>query len=143
MQWDQFVQACPGLAEVARKRFIRDQLVLVGNLRSDGWPRISPCEVDIAAGHLFLGMMWRSTKAMDLLRDPRLVVHSVQCNREATEGDLKLMAGRSTFRTCPFEQRFAQRSTPGSDGLQQNPTIICFRSTWSAPAMLPSEMADG
>ncbi len=90
MQWAQFADACPDLAEITRQRFVRDQLVLVGTLRTDGWPRISPCEVDIAAGHLFLGMMWRSKKAMDLQRDSRLVVHSVQCNREAAEGDIKL-----------------------------------------------------
>jgi hypothetical protein len=31
-----------------------------------------------------------SPKALDLLRDPRLVVHSVTCNREGTDGDIKL-----------------------------------------------------
>lgn len=90
MRWEEFTRACSELAEMVQKRFVRDQLVLVGTLRGDGWPRISPCEVDITAGHLLLGMMWQSTKARDLLRDPRLVVHSVQCDREATEGDIKL-----------------------------------------------------
>lgn len=90
MRWDEFSQTCPETAGVAQARFVRDQLVMVGTLRTDGWPRISPCEVDIAAGHLFLGMMWHSKKALDLQRDPRLVVHSVQCNREAADGDVKL-----------------------------------------------------
>ena len=35
-------------------------------------------------------MMWRSKKALDLLRDPRCVVHSVTCDRMGTDGDLKL-----------------------------------------------------
>src|SRR2546427_11666791 len=87
MQWELFVKACPEISEVARARFARDQLVMVGTLRRDGWPRVSPCETDIAAGHLFCGMMWQSTKALDLLRDPRLTVHSVTCNREGTDGD--------------------------------------------------------
>jgi hypothetical protein len=39
-----------------------------------------------------LGMMWRSPKALDLLRDPRLVVHSVVSRREGDEGDFKLYA---------------------------------------------------
>lgn len=90
MQWNAFVAACPELAELGQARFARDELVMVGTLRKDGWPRISPCEVDLAAGHLFLGMMWRSAKARDLQRDPRVVVHSVTCNREGTDGDLKL-----------------------------------------------------
>jgi hypothetical protein len=34
--------------------------------------------------------MWRSPKALDLLRDPRIVVHSVTCKREGTDGDIKL-----------------------------------------------------
>ena len=37
-----------------------------------------------------LGMMWRSPKALDLERDPRLVVHSVVSSRMGTEGDFKL-----------------------------------------------------
>src|SRR5213594_2952279 len=94
MQWESFIKACPEISEVARARFIRDQLVMVGTLRADGWPRISPCEIDIAAGHLFLGMMWQSKKALDLIRDPRLVVHSVTCNREGTDGDVKRQGDR-------------------------------------------------
>jgi Pyridoxamine 5'-phosphate oxidase len=90
MQWDEFERACPDLAHEARARFEKDQLVMLGTLRRDGWPRISPCEVDFAAGHLFLGMMWRSPKALDLLRDPRITVHSVTVNREGTHGDIKL-----------------------------------------------------
>jgi hypothetical protein len=90
MRWDEFERACPELAEEGRRRFVADQLVLLGTNRKDGWPRISPCEVDLAAGHLFLGMMWRSMKALDLHRDPRVVVHTVQCDREAAQGDLKL-----------------------------------------------------
>jgi hypothetical protein len=90
MRWEHFERSCPDLAALARDRFARDQLVMLGTLRRDGSPRISLCEVDITAGHLFLGMMWRSPKALDLIRDPRIVVHSVTCNREGTDGDIKL-----------------------------------------------------
>ena len=37
-----------------------------------------------------LGMMWRSRKALDLLRDARLTVTTTQCDREGTTGDVKL-----------------------------------------------------
>ena len=90
MRWDGFAKACPEVAERAEERFRKDELVTLGTLRVDGSPRVSPCEVDFAAGHLFLGMMWRSRKALDLLRDPRIVVHSIQAEREPTEGDIKL-----------------------------------------------------
>jgi hypothetical protein len=90
VRWDEFTQACPEIATRAEERFSTDELVMLGTLRADGSPRISPCEVDFTAGHLFLGMMWRSRKALDLLRDPRIVVHSIQAEREPTEGDIKL-----------------------------------------------------
>jgi hypothetical protein len=41
-------------------------------------------------GELLLGMMWRSPKALDLLRDDRCVLHSCTADRMGTEGDFKL-----------------------------------------------------
>jgi hypothetical protein len=90
MIWTAFAESCPEIASVAEERFARDELVLVGTLREDGWPRLSPVEPDVAAGHLFLGMMWRSGKALDLLRDPRITVHSVPSDRMNPGGDVKL-----------------------------------------------------
>lgn len=65
-------------------------LVVLGTIRSDGWPRISPCEAYVADGDLMLGMMWQSKKALDLLRDPRVTVATPQADREPVYGDLKL-----------------------------------------------------
>jgi len=90
MRWDAFAQAAPRLAAMAEERFRKDELAVLGTIRPDGSPRISPCEVDFAAGRLFLGMMWQSRKATDLLRDPRVVVHSVPPDRMGEGGDIKL-----------------------------------------------------
>jgi hypothetical protein len=90
MRWDEFAAACPELAQLGEERLRTRELCLVGTLRRNGWPRISPVEPDFAAGELMLGMMWRSPKAFDLLRDPRLVVHSVVSSRMGTDGDFKL-----------------------------------------------------
>jgi hypothetical protein len=90
MRWEEFVEVCPEIGRAARERFERDQLVLLGTISREGWPRISPCELDFAEGHLLMGMMWRSPKALDLLRGSPLVVHSVQADRRATEADIKL-----------------------------------------------------
>jgi hypothetical protein len=35
-------------------------------------------------------MIWRSVKALDLRRDPRLTVHSLPPGKDNSEGDLKL-----------------------------------------------------
>lgn len=42
MRWDAFEQSCPEIAGPARERFAKDQVVLVGTIRKDGSPRISP-----------------------------------------------------------------------------------------------------
>jgi hypothetical protein len=90
MRWGGFEAACPEIAGLARARFTQDQLVMLGTIRPDGAPRVSPTEVDLAEGHLFLGMMWRSLKALDLLRDPRIAVCSVPSDKANRGGDVKL-----------------------------------------------------
>jgi hypothetical protein len=90
MRWDDFARACPRIAEPARERFEADEVVMLGTLRADGSPRISGNEPDFVEGHLFLGMMWESRKALDLRRDPRCTVHSVPHTRMNPGGDVKL-----------------------------------------------------
>ncbi len=90
MRWDAFERACPEIAGLARDRLAKDEVVLVGTLRRDGSPRVSPNECDFTAGRLFVSMMWRSRKALDLLRDPRVVVHSTPSDRMNPGGDIKL-----------------------------------------------------
>jgi hypothetical protein len=95
VRWEEFAAACPEIADPGAERFRRQELCMLGTLRADGSPRISPCELDFAAGHLILGMMWRSRKALDLLRDPRCVLHTCTTDRMGTEGDAKI-SGRAT-----------------------------------------------
>lgn len=90
MDWSEFSQAAPELAELGWEHFQRHQLCMLGTLRANGWPRISPCELDLVDGRLLLGMMWHSPKALDLVRDPRCVLHSCTSDRMGTEGDFKL-----------------------------------------------------
>lgn len=100
MRWDAFAEACPQIAGPAAERFSADEVVMLGTIRADGRPRLSPCELDFAAGRLCFGMMWRSHKALDLLRDPRLAVHSVPIGRMNPSGDIKL-AGLALDETDP------------------------------------------
>ncbi|HKA67529.1 MAG TPA: hypothetical protein VKG85_00280 [Actinomycetes bacterium] len=90
MRWQEFLTACPEFGELADTRFRKDELVILGTVSRDGWPRLSPCELDITAGELFFGMMWQSMKALDLKRDPRLVVHSLPSGKDNPGGDIKL-----------------------------------------------------
>jgi hypothetical protein len=90
VNWAEFSAGAPELAELGRTRLEEAGLSLVGSIRADGWPRISPVEPLFVDEELMLGMMWQSRKALDLLRDPRLVVHSVTSDRDGSEGDFKL-----------------------------------------------------
>lgn len=88
--WSEFSEAAPELAAAGLARFDRSEVVLIGSVRKDGSPRISPCESDLVDGELMAGMMWRSKKALDLLRDPRCVVHSTVHDRMDPMGEFKV-----------------------------------------------------
>jgi Pyridoxamine 5'-phosphate oxidase len=88
--WSEFRAGAPELAAIAEARMAEDGVVLVGTIRANGWPRISPVEPLVLDGRLYLGMMWRSRKAVDLLADPRCVVHTAVRSKEGTDGDVKV-----------------------------------------------------
>jgi len=90
LRWSEFAASAPELAAFAEARINATGIILMGTVRADGWPRISPCEPYVVDGELMLGMMWQSRKALDLLRDPRLTITTPQIDREPVHGDLKL-----------------------------------------------------
>ncbi|HEX3841036.1 MAG TPA: pyridoxamine 5'-phosphate oxidase family protein [Acidimicrobiales bacterium] len=101
--WEEFVAGDPDLAAIAGRRMEAAGLVRVGTLRANGWPRISPVEPLVMDGNLYLGMMWRSRKALDLLREPRGVVHTLVTDKAGTEGDVKIY-GRAVEVADPAER---------------------------------------
>jgi Pyridoxamine 5'-phosphate oxidase len=90
VNWREFAAEAPELARIAEDRIDATGILLLGTIRADGRPRISPCEPYVVDGELLLGMMWRSKKALDLLRDPRLTLATPRADREGADGDLKL-----------------------------------------------------
>jgi hypothetical protein len=107
MNWQAFEESAPDLAALGRARIEEKRLVLVGTLRADGSPRISPVEAFFVDGELMLGMMWRSKKALDLLRDPRLVVHTATCDPDGTDGDFKVYGRAVDVRDAALRTRYA------------------------------------
>jgi hypothetical protein len=103
LSWAQFAHEEPRIATYALERFEATGLCLVATLRANGFPRVSPVEPLIHAGELYLGMMWRSRKAIDLQRDPRCAVNSTVADREGTEGEVKLY-GEAREVTEPTER---------------------------------------
>ena len=106
MNWAAFKSAAPALAEAAEALFDKSGVVLVGTLRKDGSPRISPVEPLLLEGELYLGMMPESLKAADLLRDPRCTVHNVISDRHATEGEFKLHGRARNVQDADERQRY-------------------------------------
>ena len=106
MIWEDFKRETPELAAAGEERFERTGLVLVATLRNNGWPRISPVEPLITDGQLYLGMMWRSRKALDLLRDARCTVHNTISNRDASEGEFKVYGRAIEIQDLGIRQRY-------------------------------------
>ncbi len=88
--WGEFEAASPELAQLGRGLFDETGLVMLGTLRRDGFPRVSPVEFFIFAGEIYLGMIWRSYKAQDLQRDPRCMVMNTVHDRQLPDGEFKL-----------------------------------------------------
>ena len=107
MIWAEFRRNAPELAAIGEELFERTGLVLVGTLRKNDWPRISPVEPLFTAWHLYLGMMWRSRKALDLLRDSRCSVHSTVSNRDGSEGEFKVYGRALQIQDLEVRRRYA------------------------------------
>jgi len=88
--WADFEAAAPILAAQGRELIERFRFVLVGTIRSDGTPRISPVEARIVRGHLMLVMIPDTLKARDLLRDPRILVNSPIIHPDDPNTEFKL-----------------------------------------------------
>jgi hypothetical protein len=124
--WQQFAAQSPELAAIGEAQFARTGLALVGTFRRDGWPRISPVEPFIVDGQLYLGMTWRSVKALDLLRDPRCVVHSTVSDREGTEGEFKVYGRAVEINNLDERRRFGDTVYEAIGFRPEEPEFHCF-----------------
>jgi hypothetical protein len=92
-RWAELESAAPELAQRARELLDAHRFLLLGTIRRDGTPRISPVEARVVGGELVLAMIPRSLKALDLLRDPRLVLNAPVLHPEDPNEELKLRGG--------------------------------------------------
>ena len=95
--WHEIEASEPAFAATVKALFDAHKHKTMATLRKDGSPRISGIECSFDAGELWLGMMAGSLKAADVLRDPRIAIHSVSEDSDGTAswpGDAKL-AGRA------------------------------------------------
>jgi hypothetical protein len=110
MSWRELQAGAPDLAREGWARFERTHVALLGTIRDDGSPRISPVEPYLLGGELVVGVM-PSPKLEDIRRDPRCVLHSSVSDIDGSEGEFKVHG----------------RALPTDD-----PTIVRADDTWWA-----------
>ena len=104
MSWQRFQSDAPELAADGKQLLEQTRIAVVGTVRSDGSPRISSIEPVILDGALYLGMMWQSRKALDLLRDPRIVLRNAICTSTGDETEI-ILRGRAVAIHDPETRR--------------------------------------
>jgi len=111
MNWQQFEADAPKLAASWKEQLHDPGVALLGTVRRDGSPRISSVDPCIVDGELYLGMMWRSMKALDLLRDPRCVLRSPICTSTGNERELTLRGRVVEVRVPEARRRYTSVRT--------------------------------
>lgn len=103
MRWSEFEKRAPRLAKAFRER-TEGKTIVVGTIRRDGTPRISPIGFEFAYGEIWMGMMWRTHKALDLLRDPRVLLHNAVTSDK--DGEVKLRGRAVEINTKSRRERY-------------------------------------
>jgi hypothetical protein len=102
--WNEIETAAPEFAQAVRALFDAHRHKVLATLRKDGSPRVSGIELQFRDGEVWFGTMPGSLKGKDLLRDPRLAVHSASDDPpddpRSWAGDAKV-AGRAVEITDP------------------------------------------
>jgi hypothetical protein len=111
MIWEQYEATAPEMAALGRTKLEQSGVAIIGTIRKDGSPRISfvePCFLD---GVIYLGMMWQSRKALDLLQDPRIVVHNTICTSAGDEVEFSLHGRVIVIRDPQVRMKYVSERT--------------------------------
>lgn len=106
--WSRFAEEAPHIAEIfTRRHGATGHLCMLGTIRSDGYPRISPVEPGVFEDQLVVTGMPGTTKFRDLGRDPRFCMHTATIDPYVGDGDVKLWADAVNLQDKDFHARFA------------------------------------
>lgn len=107
--WDEFTKGAPRISEIFRRRHAATgNLCMLGTLRADGFPRISPVEPRMFEGELWIVGMPDTFKFADLARDPRFTLHTATVDTHVGDGDAKVWGVVEDRRDPELHQRFAE-----------------------------------
>ncbi len=119
MSWRELETGAPELGATGREIIERHRFVLVGTIRRDGTPRISPVEARVVEGRLVVVIIPGTRKAKDVRRDPRVVINSPVVHPDDPNEELKLRG-----RAVPLD---------GSDLRTEVAEAIQATSRWRPP----------
>lgn len=107
--WRDFTRQAPHIGEIfARRHTATGHLCMLGTVRPDGAPRISPMEPKFFDDELWLIGMPHTAKFRDLARDPRFELHTATVDTHVSEGDAKVWGVVTDVHDTALHQRFAQ-----------------------------------
>jgi hypothetical protein len=107
--WDEFEKVAPRIAAVFERRHAAaGNLCMLGTLRRDGFPRISPMEPRFFERDLWIGGMPGTVKFQDLARDPRFTLHTATIDPQVADGDAKVWGTVEDVLDDALHQRYAE-----------------------------------
>jgi hypothetical protein len=80
----------PTIATFVEDKIETTGLCFLATTRADGWPRISPLELSVHDGRIYMGSMPGARKAHDLRRDGRCCLITPLADRDDVGGEGKL-----------------------------------------------------
>jgi len=109
MRWSEIAAGQPALGAAADEKMIKPGVLLVGTTRRDGTARISGVEPLIMDDDLWLSMMSGSAKALDLGRDPRILLHSI-VDSPAPDAEIKIRGTVHAENDQGVQERYAAKA---------------------------------
>lgn len=115
LTWDEFTHAAPRIAAIfTRRHTATGSLCMLGTLRPDGFPRVSPMEPRMFEGQLVVGGMPGTAKFRDLLRDPRFTLHTATVDTHVGDGDAKVWGTVEDVQDEALHARYAENLFAGT-----------------------------
>ena len=131
--WAEFEAAAPRIAAIFRRRHAATgDLCMLGTLRPDGWPRLSPMEPRLFEERLWIYGMPRTAKFDDLARDPRFTLHTATVDTHVGDGDAKLWGTVRDVQDDALHARLAQdlfEKTASTSAVRSSSTATKRRSS--------------
>ena len=124
-RWSEVEAADPALATDIRAAFAIGKHCTIATLRADGAPRISGTEVEFEDGDIFIGSGGHARKTGDILRDPRVAIHSQGRDPDADDE----WPGEAKFSGIAVEVATPAHYPPGGRRFRIDLTSAVFTDT--------------